>query len=230
VNIAVSKSERQKHANELQHLPEKTTGSANGSAVVQPNDDSSKPLETIKADGISSPKRQPVGDDGQSSVNDRRDSNANRQEGSNGQKASTKTSAPTNNAQSASKGKGKKLNAKKASTRPTATNSSSSSNNNRQAEAAPAFNSQASTIKGNHIDERKGTNNDPSNSKAGGRHSNITKQDVKNSSTNKAAGNNKADHKPAAVETAGISLHTCAWRPPILLLVMLIFQVLSDLP
>jgi len=202
VHVAASKSEGQKHADKLQHLHEKTTGSANGSAVVQPNVDSSKPLETIKAAGSPSPKRQPVGDDEKSSVNNRHNLNTDRQEGNNGQKASTKTSAPTNNAQSASKGNGKKLNANKANTRPM-TNTSSSS---RQAEAAPAFNSKASTIQGNHIDERKGTNSDPSHSKAGGMRSNDTRQDVKNSSTNKAAGDNKskADHKPAAVETAGI--------------------------
>ncbi|KAL0056040.1 hypothetical protein WJX82_007096 [Trebouxia sp. C0006] len=106
VNVAVPNSEHQKHADELQHLREKTTGSANVFAVVQPSD-SSKPLETIRAAGSPSPKRQPVG-----------------------------------------------------------------------------------------------TNNDPSHNNAGGRRSNITKQDVKNSSANKAASNNKSklDHKPAAVE------------------------------
>ncbi len=216
MNVAVPNSEHQKHADELQHLREKTTGSANVFAVVQPSD-SSKPLETIRAAGSPSPKRQPVGDDGMSGVNDRHGVSTNSQKGDSGQKASTKTSAPTNNAQSANKGKGKKLNAKKASTRPTTTNSTSS-NNNRQAEAAPAFNSQASTIQGNYIDERKGTNNDPSHNNAGGRRSNITKQDVKNSSANKAASNNKSklDHKPAAVEAEGISLLTRAWQPVIL--------------
>lgn len=211
MHAAASKSQGQKHAGKLQHLRQRNDGIASGSAVVQPNVDSSKPLETIKTARSPSPKWQPVGNNGMSSVNDRHDLNTDRQEGNNKQKASIKTSAPTNDAQSASKGKGKKLNANKASTRPMTNYSSSSS---RQAEAAPVFNSKASTIQGNHNDERNGTNSDPSHSKAGGRRSNNSRQDVKTSSTNQAADDNKskADHRPAAVETAGISLLTCAWH------------------
>jgi len=206
VNVAVPKSEHQKHADELQHLREKTTGSANVFAVVQPSD-SSKPLETIRAAGSPSPKRQPVGDDGKSGVNDRHDISTGSQKGdsTSGQKASTKTSAPTNNAQSASKGKGKKLNVKKASTGATINNNNN--DNNRQVEAAPAFNTIAS--KGKHNDSTEGIKSELSHSKADGRQSN------NKTTSNKAAGNTgtKSLHKPAAVEAAGISLLTCAWQP-----------------
>ncbi|KAL0020702.1 hypothetical protein WJX77_001979 [Trebouxia sp. C0004] len=192
VHVAASKRERQKHADKLQHLQEKTTRSASGSVVVQPNDDISNPLKTTKAARSPSLKWQPVGNDGKSSVNDRHDLNTDRQEGNNGQKASIKTFAPINDAQSASKGN--KLNANKVSTRPMTNNSNS---NNRQVEAAPAFNSKAS--KGNSNDTTKGLNSDPSHSKAGGRQSTNSK-----TSFNKAAGNTgaKSQHKPAAVEAA----------------------------
>lgn len=180
--------------------------------MVQPSVDSSKPLEFIRAAGSPSPKRQPVGDDGKSGVNDRHDISTDSQKGDSGQKASIKTSAPTNNAQSASKGKGKKQKATKASTRSTANNSSSS--NNRQVEAAPAFNTKVS--KGNRRDTTEGINSDPSHSKAGGRQSDNTKMTSK-----KAAGNTgtKSPKKPAVVEAEGISLLTCAWQPVVLCLV-----------
>ncbi|KAL0036155.1 hypothetical protein WJX79_006227 [Trebouxia sp. C0005] len=125
VHVAASKGERQEHADKLQHQHEKGTGSAEDSAVVQPYVDSSKPLETIKAARSPSPKRQPVGDNGKSRVNDRK-------EGENGQKASIKTSAPTKTAHKASKSKGKSLNANSAGGRQS-TNSKTTFINNKAA-------------------------------------------------------------------------------------------------
>lgn len=199
VHVAASKGERQEHADKLQHQHEKGTGSAEDSAVVQPYVDSSKPLETIKAARSPSPKRQPVGDNGKSRVNDRK-------EGENGQKASIKTSAPTKTAHKASKSKGKSLNANSVSTKPLPNHSSSSSSNNRQVEAAPAFTAKAS--KGNHSDTPNSINGDPSHSKAGGRQSTNSKTTFIN---NKAAGNtsSKAQHKPVAVDTTGFTAHMC---------------------
>ena len=176
MHVAASKSQRQKHADKLQHLRQKTTRIASGSAVVQPHVNSSKPLETIKAARSPSPKWQPVGDDGMSSVSNRHDLNTDRQEvGSNGQKARNKI----------------------------------------------ATNSKASSIKGDHVKNQKGTKSDPSHSKAGGRQRNSTNEQHGKTSINKAAGNfsAKSEHKPAAVEAAGISLFTRAYRLLILCLV-----------
>jgi len=211
------------------------------SAVVQSQVDSGKTPDTIKAARSPSPKRQVVGDDGLSKVSERHDLNNDRQKlGNNGQKfgnngqtshtaaiplpdAQSETISPTNDAQNANNSKGKKvqkqlfLKIKKASTGPMTTNSSSSE---RQVEAAPALKSKASSVKGaaEHKDDNtESTKSIPSNSKTGGRRRNKKDAPTRKhdkTSTNKAAGthNAKSEHKPAAVETTGISRLICLFN------------------
>ena len=228
VPVTASNSESQKHADKLQSLDEKTINIVADSTAVQSQVDSSKTPETIKAAHSPSPKRQIVDGNGLSNVSKRHND---RQElGKNAQTSHTapitvpdaqsKTISPNNHAQKANNSKSKKaqkqlfLDTKKASTGPTAPNSSSS---NRQVEAAPAVNSKSSSVKSaaeTTDDNNESIESIPSNSKAGGRQRNkkdATRKHDKPTSTHKAAGSHSAqtEHKPAAVETAGISRLAC---------------------
>ncbi len=232
VPVTASNSENQKHADKLQPVDENTINIVADSAAVQSQVDSSKTPDTIKATHSLSPKRQVVGGDGLSNVSQRHDLNNNRQKLGNNEQTSHnaaipvpdaqgKTTSPNNDAHNANNNKGKKvqkqlfLDTKKASTGPTTSNSSSS---NRQVEAAPALNSKASSVTGaaEHTDDNtESTKSIPSNSKTGGRRRNkkdaTTRKHDKPTTTSKAADSDSAqtEHKPAAVETAGISLLVC---------------------